>query len=106
MPTLELLSVFLAIKGLFGLLKTYKNDQINNIYVGVDAQIVLSWILTDVVKTKNQFTRNRIRDIHRMCNELKEKHKVPIHFRYVPTQLNPGDLLTRGLSFVEFKKNI
>ena len=106
LPTLELLSVFLAVKGLFSMLKTYSNYNINKIVIAVDAQVVLSWLLTDVVKTKNQLACNRIKDIHRMLKELKDKFKIPISFRYIPTAENPADLLTRGLSFEVFKKNL
>ena len=40
-----------------------------------------------------------------MQQELLEKFKVPIHLRYVPTDQNPADLLTRGLTLDVFKKN-
>ena len=105
LPTLELLSVFIAVQGLFSLLRIYNKFKINNIFIAVDAQVVLSWLLSDVIKTKNQFARNRIKDIHRMLKELDEKYKVPIKFRYVPTAQNPADMLTRGLSFEVFLKN-
>ena len=106
LPTLELLSVFLAVKGLFSLLKTYQKLKINKIVIAVDAQVVLSWLVTDVVKTKNQFALNRIKDIHRILRDLKIKFKIPISFKYIPTDQNPADLLTRGLSFDVFKKNL
>ena len=41
-----------------------------------------------------------------MLKELKEKYKIPICFKYVPTGQNPGDLLTRGLSFDVFQRNL
>lgn len=106
LPVLELLGVFLAFKGLFSLLKTLKGVKINNIYVAVDAQVVLTWLLTDIVKTKNQFTRNRIRDVHRMKKEIFESSRIPFHFKYVPTKENPGDMLTRGLTLEQFKSSL
>ena len=106
LPTLELLSVFLAFKGLYSILKTFKKVKVKNIFIGVDAQVVLSWLLSDVVKTKNQFARNRIRDVHRMFKELTELYNVPIFFKYVPTKENPADMLTRGMSLVCFKENL
>ena len=105
LPTLELLGVFLAYKCLFTLLRTYCNFHIKNVYINCDAQVVLSWILSDSIKTKNQFARNRIKDIHEMQQELSEKFKIPVHLRYVPTDQNPADLLTRGLTLDIFKKN-
>ena len=106
LPTLELLGVFLAFKGLFSMLKTFSKVQFNNIFVAVDAQVVLSWLLSDTVKTKNQFARNRIRDVHRMKRELLDQYRVPISFKYVRTDQNPSDLLTRGLSLELFKQNL
>ena len=41
-----------------------------------------------------------------MLKELHDKFKVPIQFRYVPTDQNPADLLTRGLSFEMFKQKL
>ena len=66
LPTLELLSVFLSHKGLFSLLKTFRKVKIRKIVIAVDAQVVLAWLLSDDVKTKNQFAKNRIMDIHKM----------------------------------------
>ena len=106
LPTLELLGVFLSFKGLFSILKTFSRVRINNIFIAVDAQVVLSWLLSDVVKTKNQFARNRIRDVHRMKKDLFDQYGIPIHFKYVSTDQNPADLLTRGLTLDQFKQNL
>ena len=56
------------------------------------------------MKTKNQFARNRIRDIHEMKKKLIDKHNIPIHLKYVPTDQNLADLLTCGLTLEQFKK--
>ena len=106
LPTLELLGVFLAFKGLFTMMKTFSKVKFNNIFVAVDAQVVLSWLLSDTVKTKNQFARNRIRDVHRMKRDLLDQYGVQISFKYVHTDQNPSDLLTRGLSLESFKQNL
>ena len=106
LPTLELMGVFLAFNGLFSILNTFSKVKINNIFVAVDAQVVLSWLLSDVVKTKNQFARNRIRDVHRMKKALFEQFGIPISFKYVSTDQNPADLLTRGLTLEQFKMNM
>ena len=106
LPTLELLGVFLAFKGLFSMLKTFSKVKFNHIYVAVDAQVVLTWLLSNVVKTKNQFTRNRIKDVHRMKRDLFEQYKVPISFKFVRTDQNPSDLLTRGLTLDQFKQKL
>ena len=41
-----------------------------------------------------------------MIKELREKYKISINIRYVPTDQNPGDLLTRGLTYDAFEKNL
>ena len=62
LPTLELLAVFLAIKCLLPLLKAYSRIKIRDVVISVDAQVVFSWLLSDNIKTKNQFVRNRLKD--------------------------------------------
>ena len=106
LPTLELLSAFLAMKNLFSLLKSHNKIKFNNVYIALDAQVVLSWLLADVIKTKNMFARNRIRDIHKFVKEIVDQFNVNIFFKYVPTKENPADLLTRGLSLEMFKDNL
>ena len=106
LPTLELLGVFLAFKNLSSILRTFKRVKIENVYIAMDAQVVLSWLLADIVKTKNNFARNRIRDIHKMFGEITELYKVQIQYKYVPTKENPADLLTRGLNLENFKDNL
>ena len=103
LPTLELLSVFLALQGLINILKNFKNVKFNNVYVAVDAQIVLSWILSEITKCKRPFVANRIKDIKKMQRDILSEFNVDIQFKYVPTAENPADLLTRGLSLDAFK---
>ena len=64
-----------------------------------------SFVLADVPakKPKNQFAKNRLKDISMMTQELKVKYNLDIVFKYVPTDQNPADLLTRGLSLNKFK---
>ena len=97
LPTLELMAVFLALKCLPSILSAL-NCQIRSLTISVDAQIVLSWILTSNVKTKNVFARNRIIDISNLRAELKTKYALTCNFTYLPSEENPADLLTRGIS--------
>ena len=78
LPTLELLSVYLAVLSLPSLLESYAKVKFNNIIIAVDAQIVLSWLLSNVVKSKNQFAKNRLKDIHNMVSEISEKFSVNV----------------------------
>ena len=102
-PTLELLSVFLALKCLITMLKFIPVKNIKDLFICVDAQIVLSWILSKNVKTKNIFARNRIKDIVQMSDSITKDFDLTCKFKYVPTAENSADLVTRGLSFSAFK---
>ena len=62
LPTLELLSVFLAFKCLDSILNAV-TGKIDSIIICVDAQIVLPWILSSVLKVKKLFASNRVKDI-------------------------------------------
>ena len=106
LPTLELLSVYLCTICLSSLLESYCNVKFSNIVIAVDAQVVLSWLLSDEIKSKNQFVKNRLKDIQRILTELKDKFSVDINFKYVPSASNPADLITRGLTFDKFREDI
>ena len=106
LPTLESLTVFLAIKCLLPLLKAYSRIRTGDIVISVDAQVVLSWLLSDNIKTKNQFVKNRLKDIRQMIRKLKEEKSLSVKFRYVHTDQNPADLLTRGITLEKFQQNL
>lgn len=61
---------------------------IHKCFLWTDSTIVLGWLKTAPSKLK-QFVRNRVAEIQ----ELTQNNE----WRYVPTQLNPADLLTRGV---------
>ena len=103
LPTLELLSVYLAIKCLPFILDSYPKAVFRDIIVAVDAQVVLSWLLTGEIQSQNQFAKNRLADIFLMIAKLKEEFKINLSFKFVPTSDNPADLATRGLSLKKFK---
>jgi len=103
LPTLELLASFIALKCLPSILSALKG-KITEVTLCVDAQVVLSWILSKNVKSKNIFARNRVVDISKMREEINDEFGIEVKFRYVPTALNPADLLTRGTSFDELSK--
>ena len=108
LPSLELLGVYLAIKCLKTLLNVYSNIKFEEIIMAVDAQVVLSWLMTDPckIKTKNQFAKNRLKDIKVMIAEIKDKHNLDILFKYINTKDNPADLLTRGVVLSKLKTDM
>jgi len=103
LPTLELMAVYLAFKCLPCILNSVKAS-VRDVVVCVDAQVVLSWVLSGNVKSKNICAKNRVKDISKFRSEIRESHDIECRFKYIPTNLNPADLLTRGISSLEFDK--
>lgn len=60
-----------------------------------DSQIVLHWLHSK--KSMNQFITNRKASIE----QSTEGHT----WKYIPTDFNPADLQTRGISYKQFKDN-
>nr|CAI5818943.1 unnamed protein product [Callosobruchus analis] len=87
-PCLELCGAVLATK-LCDKVKLALKSDISECYYWTDSTIVLSWVVTCPSKLK-VFTANRVAEIQRMT----ESHQ----WRYVPTHLNPADLVSRGVT--------
>jgi len=102
LPTLELLAVFLAFKCLQSLLEGAASTSISKVYVAIDSQVAISWVVSKVVKSKNIFARNRVKDIHLIRERIASEFLVDVNFKYIPTDQNPADLVTRGLSYSSF----
>ncbi len=102
LPTLELLSVYLAFKCMPNIVGAYHNAKFTKITVAVDAQVVLSWLLTNMPKSKNVFANNRVKDISVMKQEYTDEFGIELNYKYVKTAENPADLLTRGINYKEF----
>ena len=95
--------MFLGGKYLHLILDFYPNVTFKRLVIAVDAQVVLSWLMSQQINTKNQLAKNRLKDISMMTQALKVKYNLDIVFKYVPTDQNPADLLTRGSSLNKFK---
>ena len=107
LPILELLGVYLGLMSIVKYLKIYKHFSIKTVTVACDSQVVLQWILSDPNKCKKKvFVANRLKDIKRFETEILNEHNININYRYVPTDCNPADLLTRGLSLESFKQQL
>ena len=78
---------------------------IKDVYMITDAQVVLSWILTEFVHTENIFLQNRLQDIAQMTENIKLNFGIKVNFRYVSTADNPADYITRVLKFREKLSN-
>ena len=105
-PTLELMGVILALKCLTTIMEAYSNMRFQFINICVDAQVVLNWLITKEPKVKSKFVRNRVHEVDSLACEFTRKFKLPILYRYVKTDQNPADLVTRGLSYNKYLSNM
>ena len=105
LPQLELLGAVVGSQGLLNILEIYKHVKINNAYIHLDAQIVLSWLLSPSLP-KNTYTCNRIKDIKKNISDAAATYNVNISFKYVPTGDNPADMLSRGVTLDKFIENL
>ena len=71
LPTLKLLPVFLSVECIPNMLRVLSDSCISDIAVAVDAQVVLSCLLTNDIKTKNVF-QNKLEDIHKEIANLSK----------------------------------
>ena len=106
LPMVELLAVYSAIKSLATLLKSYSNIYFESVCVLVDAQVVLSWLLTENIKANCLFPKKRLKDIQEMRKQLHKEFAMDIKFKYVPSEDNPADLLTRGITLGKFQQKL
>ena len=106
LPVLELMAVYLALKCLPTILDNCEGFVPTNLVVATDAQVVLSWLLSQTMNSKNIFARNRLKDILQMNLGLESQYGLKPLFKYVATSQNPADLITRGLSIRKFRSNL
>ena len=106
LPTLELLGIYHALKSLPIVLDSFANVNFMDFTITIDSQVVLQWLLADSISTKSVFTHNRVKDIALFKKSLLQDYHIAVQFRYVKSEDNPCDLLTRGLSFNEFAKQL
>ncbi|XP_060575018.1 uncharacterized protein LOC132732552 [Ruditapes philippinarum] len=92
LPKLELMAAVIGARLTKHVLKSIPA---HSVYIWSDSQIVLHWLATN--RKLKTFIQNRVTEIH----EITENRK----WRYCPTDQNPADLLTRGLSAKEYQKS-
>ena len=96
-PRLELLASLILVR-LMNCLRTELNSvlNINDYFFWTDSSIVFSWI-TSTNKEFKVFVQNRI-------SEIKANSKFGT-WKLVPTKLNPADIVSRGMKFVDLCVN-
>ena len=83
-------------------MEAYNNIRFQFVNICVDAQVVLNWLITKEPKVKSKFVRNRVFEVDGLACEFTRKFKLPIMYRYVKTDQNPADLVTRGVSYNKY----
>lgn len=99
-PILELLAIYSEIlanclEGLWEFIPTI-------IHVAADSQVVLSWIFSRAIVSKNLFGRNRQKDVLQISTEMESLFGITHLSRYVLTMENPADVITMGMTLKKF----
>uniref|UniRef100_A0A8R1INZ9 Uncharacterized protein n=1 Tax=Caenorhabditis japonica TaxID=281687 RepID=A0A8R1INZ9_CAEJA len=97
-PKLELLGIEIAARISCQIAKE-AHITIDNTMFFTDSTIALYWILRK--EQKRQWVANRVNEIHARHDELRQKGMDP-SFHHCPTESNPADLATRGMTTEEF----
>ena len=94
LPRLELMAALIAAR-----LTKFVKDSLKlariPIYVWVDSQIAIYWIHSQ--KKLPQFVAHRVNEIHQLIPSAS--------WKYCPSHCNPADLLTRGLTYIQFQSS-
>ena len=103
LPSLELLASFLALKCISNILfeNNFSNIKISKVNLFADSQVALSWLLTKKATKKNVFVNNRLKEITMFLEAFANKD-VLVNFHYVPSDENIADIISRGVSVLEF----
>ncbi|XP_071127721.1 uncharacterized protein [Mytilus edulis] len=91
-PRLELMAAVIGSRLLAHIRNTL---QITRAVLWSDSQIVLTWLSSK--KPLKPFISNRVKEITELTEELT--------WRYCPSESNPADLLSRGITVDKFKDN-
>ena len=94
-PKLELSAVTLATRQAKHLL--HHKFEFTKCIVWTDSEVTLNWIYHN--RSTQVYVRNRVSEIRQLSVEYN------LQFLYVPSQLNPADILTRGSSVTKLGKN-
>ena len=103
-PQTELLAVLQALDCVTTI-TTSLDIKPEQVFIWCDAQVVLEWLHTGA-KTKSRFTINRLKSASEKKTALEAHLGCDVTFKYVSTQDNVADKVTRGISFKEFKRDM
>ena len=107
LPTLELLSSFLALKCVNNIIKepNFTEIKINKITIFSDSQVSLAWLLKGAAPRKNVFVNNRLKDIRLLQQELATIN-IPVEFKFTTGCDNIADLITRATTSTQITERL
>ena len=95
-PRLELLAALIGVR-MAKFLRKESKINFNSITIWGDSMCTLLWILGENTDKLPRFITRRLSEI---------KAESEIKWRYIPTELNPSDCATRGLTLKELNKYV
>ena len=95
-PRLELAGMVLAAHQVQYLTKAWDLPNNSNFHIWCDAKVVLDWMQKENIK--ETYVNNRVDQIRDLCAD----HWESIKLHYVPTDMNPADIITRHQKAEEF----
>ena len=98
-PKFELAGVVVAAHQLNYLKEAWSLPQNTKVNLWCDARVVLSWLTQ--YEIKQTYIHNRVAQIRELCHPSRES----VTIRYVPTDKNPADILTKDQKAAEFINN-
>ena len=98
-PRLELAGMVVAAHQVPYLTKAWDLPDNSKFHIWSDAKVVLDWLKKHNVK--ETYVHNRVKQVRELC----KNHWESIQLHYVPTDLNPADIITRPQKADEFIKN-
>ncbi|EGT56834.1 hypothetical protein CAEBREN_32851 [Caenorhabditis brenneri] len=99
-PRLELLAIEIGSQIAESAITAMGTETPSTIRFFSDSMVALYWILR--FEQMKCWVNNRVTGIHEICGRMKER-SITSSFHHCPTNLNPADLATRGMSASKLK---
>ena len=107
LPSLELMSVYLALKCITNIVysNNLKSVKFNNVIVYSDSQVALAWLLKGHAPRKNVFVNNRLKDIKALKDTL-ESRNIDVCHKFIVGTDNLGDSITRHNTIAQIEESL
>ncbi|XGW02977.1 hypothetical protein V3C99_014742, partial [Haemonchus contortus] len=104
-PKLEMNAITLAARLANAIATQLKTTlHIEEVYIFSDSEIALCWVRSPPNREVGIFVHNRLSEIRRIVTHLTQE-VCPVQFEHVPSEQNPADCGTRGVTSTEFSQH-